>query len=288
MATNHPPSPTFSHLPLTLSVMRPCRICQRRFMAPSRSANAYKRAEEEINGHLMEGRYSVSRLRLLTGSLEAVQLQARSLQNLQEELEKQESSVRRFGAVTHQLLRECHPSVSASLNHTLRDANASLQEEISERLRGSRALLQLWQRHQELREQSGAGVLRQEEQAQRLLKATCGKELADEEEVSERIHECSELLRSQAPVQASLQVLQELGEQLRQQVDTSAAAAVQTDHLTLCQRLAAVEQALTRQLTTLQVGGGGGVEGWSLGEGGRGRRGATGAGPHLTAHRPTD
>ncbi|KAG7263967.1 hypothetical protein CRUP_026768, partial [Coryphaenoides rupestris] len=40
----------------------------------------------------------------------------------------------------------------------------------------------------------------------------------------------------------------------RQQVDTSAAAAVQTDHLTLCQRLAAVEQALTRQLTTLQTG----------------------------------
>lgn len=61
------------------------------------------------------------------------------------------------------------------------------------------------------------------------------------------------MLRSQAPVQASLQVLQELGEQLKQQVDTSAASAIQSDHLSLTQRLTAVEQALTRQLTTLQV-----------------------------------
>lgn len=40
----------------------------------------YKKASEEINGYLMEGRYSVSRFRLLTGSLEAVQLQVQSLQ----------------------------------------------------------------------------------------------------------------------------------------------------------------------------------------------------------------
>jgi len=113
----------------------------------------YKRASEEINGYLMEGRYSVSRFRLLTGSLEAVQLQVQSLQvredegrghpeefvdidlrnlrciflpvkDLQEELEKQESSLRKFGAVTHQLLRECHPSVSDSLNNALKDINA--------------------------------------------------------------------------------------------------------------------------------------------------------------------
>nr|XP_057913483.1 nesprin-1 isoform X8 [Doryrhamphus excisus] len=63
-----------------------------------------------------------------------------------------------------------------------------------------------------------------------------------------------EVLRSHAPVQASLQVLQELGHQLKQQVDTSAAATVQSDHLALSQRLAAVEQALTRQLITLQTG----------------------------------
>lgn len=54
-------------------------------------------------------------------------------------------------------------------------------------------------------------------------------------------------------MQASLQVLQELGEQLKQQVDTSAASAVQSDHLSLSQRLAGVEQALNRQLTALQV-----------------------------------
>ncbi|MEQ2168430.1 hypothetical protein GOODEAATRI_014360, partial [Goodea atripinnis] len=61
------------------------------------------------------------------------------------------------------------------------------------------------------------------------------------------------LLRSQVPVQASLQILQELGEQLKQQVDTSAASAIQSDHLSLAQRLAGVEQALNRQLTALQL-----------------------------------
>lgn len=63
-----------------------------------------------------------------------------------------------------------------------------------------------------------------------------------------------EVLRAQAPLQASLQVLQELGDQLKQQVDTSAASALQSDHISLTHRLAAVEHALTRQLATLQVG----------------------------------
>lgn len=40
----------------------------------------YRRASEEINGYLMEGRYSVSRLHLLNGSLEAVQQQVESLE----------------------------------------------------------------------------------------------------------------------------------------------------------------------------------------------------------------
>lgn len=40
----------------------------------------YKLAAEEINSYLTEGRYSVSRFRLLTGSLEAAQLQVDSLQ----------------------------------------------------------------------------------------------------------------------------------------------------------------------------------------------------------------
>lgn len=66
-------------------------------------------------------------------------------------------------------------------------------------------------------------------------------------------HLPQEVLRSQVPAQASLQVLQELGEQLKQQVDTSAASAIQSDHVSLTGRLVAVEQALTRQLTTLQV-----------------------------------
>ncbi|XP_032356678.1 nesprin-1 isoform X1 [Etheostoma spectabile] len=216
----------------------------------------YKRASEEINGYLMEGRYSVSRFRLLTGSLEAVQLQVQSLQDLQEELEKQESSLRKFGAVIHQLLRECHPSVSDSLNNALKDVNArwtGLLEEIAERLRSSKALLQLWQRYKELYEQSFSSIQLQEEKADQLLKLACSKDIADEE-VSDWIQECSEVLRSQAPVQASLQVLQQLGDQLKQQVDTSAASAIQSDHLSLTQRLAAVEQALTRQLTTLQTG----------------------------------
>lgn len=62
-----------------------------------------------------------------------------------------------------------------------------------------------------------------------------------------------ELLRSQAPVKASLQVLLELGEQLKQQVDTSAAASIQSDHQFLSQRLSSMDQTLTRQQAALQV-----------------------------------
>lgn len=40
----------------------------------------HKQAAEEISSHLTEGRYSISRLRLLTGSLEAAQLQEEGLQ----------------------------------------------------------------------------------------------------------------------------------------------------------------------------------------------------------------
>lgn len=62
-----------------------------------------------------------------------------------------------------------------------------------------------------------------------------------------------ELLRSQAPMKASLQVLLELGEQLKQQVDTSAAASIQSDHQFLSQRLSSMDQTLTRQQAALQV-----------------------------------
>ena len=44
-------------------------------------------------------------------------------QSLQEEMDKQESNLRKFGSVTHQLLTECHPSVAETLNRALRDVN---------------------------------------------------------------------------------------------------------------------------------------------------------------------
>lgn len=46
-----------------------------------------------------------------------------SFKNLQEEMDKQESSLRKFGSVTHQLLSECHPSITESLNRAQRDVN---------------------------------------------------------------------------------------------------------------------------------------------------------------------
>lgn len=38
-------------------------------------------------------------------------------------MDKQESSLRKFGTVTHQLLTESHPSVAETLNRALRDVN---------------------------------------------------------------------------------------------------------------------------------------------------------------------
>lgn len=38
-------------------------------------------------------------------------------------MDKQESSLRKFGSVTHQLLTECHPSIAETLNRALRDVN---------------------------------------------------------------------------------------------------------------------------------------------------------------------
>lgn len=65
-----------------------------------------------------------------------------------------------------------------------------LLEEIAERLRSSKALLQLWQRYKELYEQSCSSIQLQEEKADQLLKLACSKDIADEE-VSDWIHECS-------------------------------------------------------------------------------------------------
>lgn len=66
----------------------------------------------------------------------------------------------------------------------------SLLEEIAERLRSSKALLQLWQRYKELYEQSCSGIQLQEEKADKLLKLACSKDIADEE-VSDWIQECT-------------------------------------------------------------------------------------------------
>ncbi|XP_027140369.1 nesprin-1 isoform X4 [Larimichthys crocea] len=216
----------------------------------------YRRASEEINGYLMEGRYSVSRLCLLNGSLEAVQQQVESLENLQEEMDKQESSLRKFGSVTHQLLTECHPSVVETLNRALRDVNVrwnGLLEQISEQLRSSKALLGLWQRYKLLYGQCVTAVQKQEERADRLLKSATDREIT-EEESSAWITDCSACLGDQASVQQSLQQLQALGEQLKSQVDASSSAALQSDHLSLTHHLATLEHALHRQQEVLQSG----------------------------------
>uniref|UniRef100_A0A3Q3Q2J9 KASH domain-containing protein n=1 Tax=Monopterus albus TaxID=43700 RepID=A0A3Q3Q2J9_MONAL len=216
----------------------------------------YRRASEEINGYLMEGRYSVSRLHLLNGSLEAVQQQVESLENLQEEMDKQESSLRKFGSVTHQLLTECHPSVGETLNRALQDVNVrwnSLLEQISEQLRSSKALLGLWQRYRSLYGQCVTAVQKQEEHADRLLKTATEREISEEESRA-WIKDCNDCLGDQASVQQSLQQLQTLGEQLKSQVDASTSAAIQSDHLSLTHRLATMEHALHRQQEVLQSG----------------------------------
>lgn len=61
-------------------------------------------------------------------------------------------------------------------------------------------------------------------------------------------------LRDQASVQQSLKQLQALAEQLKSQVDASSSAALQSDHLSLTQRLATLEHALHRQQEVMQVG----------------------------------
>ncbi|XP_031731325.1 nesprin-1 isoform X8 [Anarrhichthys ocellatus] len=216
----------------------------------------YRRASEEINGYLMEGRYSVSRLRLLNGSLEAVQQQVESLENLQYEMDKQESSLKKFGSVTHQLLTECHPSVAETLNTALQDVNIrwnSLLEQISEQLRSSKALLGLWQHYRSSCGQCVTAVQKQEERADRLLKSATDREIT-EEESSAWIMDCDACLGDQASVQQSLKQLQALGEQLRSQVDASSSAALQSDHMSLTQRLATLEHALHRQQEVLQSG----------------------------------
>ncbi|XP_044527655.1 nesprin-1 isoform X1 [Gracilinanus agilis] len=218
--------------------------------------NVYKVAYEEINSYLMEARYSLSRFRLLTGSLEAVKVQVENLQSLQDELEKQESSLQKFGSVTNQLLKECHPPVTETLTNTLKEVNMrwnNLLEEIAEQLHSSKALFQLWQRYKDYSKQCASTIQQQEDQTNELLKAANNKDIVDDE-VAAWIQDCNDLLKGQRNVQDSLFVLHELGEQLKQQVDTSAASAIQSDQHALSQHLSALEQALSRQQKLLQAG----------------------------------
>lgn len=45
------------------------------------------------------------------------------LQSLQDELEKQENNLQKFGSVTNALLKECHPPVTETLTSTLKEVN---------------------------------------------------------------------------------------------------------------------------------------------------------------------
>ncbi|XP_060128741.1 nesprin-1 isoform X4 [Zootoca vivipara] len=218
--------------------------------------NAYKAAYEELNSYLMEARYSLSRFHLLTGSLEAVKVQVDNLQNLQDELEKQDHSLQKFGSVTNQLLKECHPPVTEVLNNTLKEMNLrwnNLLEEIAEHLHSSKGLLQLWQKYKNYYTQCCSTVQQYEDRTNELLKAATSKDIADDE-IAAWIHDCNDLLKGMKTVQDSLFVLHELGEQLKQQVDSSAAAALQYGQVSLNQTLSSLEHTLCRQQSILQAG----------------------------------
>ncbi|KAM4679141.1 nesprin-1 isoform 4-T5 [Amazona ochrocephala] len=216
----------------------------------------YKVVYEEVNSYLTEARYSLSRFYLLTGSLEAVKVQVDNLQSLQDELEKQESSLQKFGSVTNQLLKDCQSPVTETLTNTLKEVNMrwnNLLQEIAERLRASKGLLQLWQRYKDCYQQCSSTVRQREDQTNELLKTASSKDIADDE-VTAWIQDCNDVLTDLKTAWESLIVLQELGEELKSQVEASAAAAIQSDHLSLNQNLSTLEQALRKQQAVLQAG----------------------------------
>ncbi|XP_052606910.1 nesprin-1 isoform X17 [Peromyscus californicus insignis] len=217
---------------------------------------SHKAAFDEINSHIMEARYALSRFRLLTGSSEAVQVQVDNLQNLHESLEKQEEGLSKFSSITSQLLKECHPPVTETLSSTLQEVNmrwSNLLEEIAEQLHSSKALLQLWQRYKDYTKQCASAVQQQEDRTSALLKAVTNKDIADDE-VTQWIQDCNDLLKGLGTVKDSLFILRELGEQLGQQVDAAAAAAIECEQLCFSQRLCSLEQALCKQQAVLQAG----------------------------------
>ncbi|NXF38127.1 SYNE1 protein, partial [Nyctibius bracteatus] len=215
----------------------------------------YKGAYEELNSYLTEARYSLSRF-YLTGSLEAVKIQVDNLQTLQDELEKQENSLQKFGSVTNQLLKECHPPVTETLTNTLKEVNMrwnNLLQETAEQLRAARSLLQLWQRYKDCYQQCFSTVHQREDQTNEFLKTATSKDIADDE-VTTWIQDCNDVLTDLNTAQESLVVLRELGEELKSQVEASAAAAIQSDYLSLNQNLSTLEQALRKQQAVLQAG----------------------------------
>ncbi|XP_073413788.1 nesprin-1 isoform X2 [Dendrobates tinctorius] len=235
-----------------------CKVCQLKTLLQSvlDHWSIYKKVYEELNSYLMEARYSLSRFRLLTGSMEAVKVQVENLQSLQEELEKHEAVLNKFGSVSNKLLNDCNSSVGETLKSTLKEVTArwnSLFEDIAEQLHSSKALLHLWQKYKDFCIQCANNVQLQEDRTNQLLKTATNKDIGDEE-IATWIQECSGLLKNLDATKGSLAVLQETGEQLKQQVDSSAAATILSDHLSLSQRLSVLEQALQRQQAILQAG----------------------------------
>uniref|UniRef100_A0A4W3HCF8 Nesprin-1 n=1 Tax=Callorhinchus milii TaxID=7868 RepID=A0A4W3HCF8_CALMI len=186
--------------------------------------NVYKEAYEEINGHLMEARYSISRFRLLTGSLQAVRIQVDNL-------------------IFSMLTWLFNPLIFFLLRCLLVRWNNLLQD-IVEQLHSSKALLQLWQKYKDFYSQRLVTVQQHEESSNELIKRVTNRDILTLQEV----------LKDLRSLQDSLHILLELEEQLKQQVDPSAAAAIQSDRLSLIRRLSALEQGLIRQRSILQAG----------------------------------
>lgn len=66
----------------------------------------------------------------------------------------------------------------------------NLLQEVAERLRASRALLQLWQRYKDCYQQCSSTVHQREEQTNELLKTAISKDIADDE-VTSWIRDCN-------------------------------------------------------------------------------------------------
>ncbi|XP_063044606.1 nesprin-1-like isoform X4 [Engraulis encrasicolus] len=217
----------------------------------------YRRVCEDIGGYLIEGRYSIARLRQLTCSPHATHAQVESLEALQRELETQEGSLAKLGSTTHTLLELAHPSVAHTLTHTLSDLTLrwnNLLEQVSDQLKSARALLLLWERYDETLTHTQTAVTHHEKDAHTLLRNSSHTHNVTGEEVLEWIHTCNELLASQEGIQERLQELQEAANQL--QAHTLVPPIAMTMHhahfLSLSQRLATSQAALSKQLRELQ------------------------------------